>query len=364
MRILHVYKDYHPIMGGIENTVQMLAEDHAAAGHHVTVLVTNPADLPSRETKNGVHIIRAPRLATVASTPLSITFPFQLGGQRPEITHLHFPYPLGEVSQLIFGRNRPYVITYHSDVVKQQAILRLYRPLLHAALRRADRILPTSPAYVQSSPYLRPLADNCTPVPLGIDPTPFMEATPLFPPTDPPTILFMGRHRYYKGADTLIRAMAHLPHGRLILGGDGPMRAEWEQLTADLGLSDRVQFWGNVSAEELPRLYAAADIFCLPSNSRAEAFGIVLMEAMAAARPCVSTELSTGTSFVVQDGETGFVVPPRDPQAMAAALHELVVDPDLRRRMGAAGRERLLQNFTRTRMAERVMGVYGEIVTS
>ncbi|NUM49178.1 MAG: glycosyltransferase, partial [Anaerolineales bacterium] len=98
MRILHVYKDYSPILGGIENHIKTLAELEARAGHHVTVLVTNPARLPSRETLNGVHLIRTGRLATVASTPLTAAFLFELPRLNPDITHLHFPYPIGEVS--------------------------------------------------------------------------------------------------------------------------------------------------------------------------------------------------------------------------------------------------------------------------
>jgi rhamnosyl/mannosyltransferase len=150
MKILHVYKDYYPILGGIENHVKTLAEAETAANHDVTVLVTEPGGQLGYEEINGVHVWRVRRLATVASTPLTLAMPFKLRQLQPDITHLHFPYPIGEISQWLAGRRRPYIVTYHSDVVKQQRILRFYRPLLQRVLQGAARILPTSDNYVRS----------------------------------------------------------------------------------------------------------------------------------------------------------------------------------------------------------------------
>ncbi|HNB51273.1 MAG TPA: glycosyltransferase [Anaerolineales bacterium] len=362
MRILHIYKDYSPILGGIENHIKTLAELEAQAGHHVTVLVTNPAHYPSHETINGVHLIRTWRLATVASTPLTGGFLTELPRLKPDITHLHFPYPIGEVSQLLAGK-KPYIITYHSDVVRQQSILRFYRPLMQRVLRGAARILPTSDRYIASSPYLKPLAAQCTVVPLSVDPVPFANPTPLCPPADVPTLVFIGRHRYYKGLDTLIRAMPTL-NARLLVGGDGPMREAWEALAGELGVSGKVQFLGEVSDEDLPAFFASGDVFVLPANSRAEAFGKVLLEAMATGLPCVTTELGTGTSFVVQDGVTGFVVPPQDPAALGVVIQRLLEDARLRKTMGTAGRARVVSEFTPEKLLERTQRIYREVLDS
>jgi rhamnosyl/mannosyltransferase len=358
---LHLYKDYFPVWGGIENHIKTLAEAQAAAGHQVTVLVTNPGREPGRVRLNGVEVIRAGRLATVASTPLSLSLPLWLRRQSPDITHLQFPYPLAEISQLLAGRTRPFVISYQSDVVKQQRILRLYEPLLRRVLARADRIIASSPNYIASSPYLRPLVDKCTVVPPAIDAQPFLSADPLFSPPAQPTLLFVGRHRYYKGVDDLIKAMRSV-RARLLIAGDGPMRSAWEALARQLNLEERVHFLGNVGPGDLPGLYAAADVFVLPSNSRAEAFGIVLLEAMAAGLPCITTELSTGTSYVVQGGVTGFVVPPRSPYELAQAINGLLADSELRRTMGAAGQRRVLREFTVEKMAARIEAVYREVL--
>ncbi len=361
LSIVHVYKDYWPVVGGIENHIKDLAEAEAALGHDVTVLVTNPGGQRGRERLNGVQVIRAARLATVASTPLSLALPVLLANLQPDVTHVHFPYPLGEVSQWLLSRKRPYLIGYHSDVVKQQRILRFYNPLLRRVLAGAGQILVGSDNYVQSSAYLRPFAHKCSIVPYAVDAERFAQAAPGWPEDGRFTILFMGRHRYYKGVDDLIQAVALLPAAlavRLLIGGDGPLRGAWEALSVELGLQDKISFVGNLSDDDLPRFYASGDLFVLPANSRAESFGKVLQEAMAAGLPCMTTELGTGTSFVVQDGVTGRVVSPRNPAALAAAIQQLVVNPDLCQELGQQGQKRARTEFSREQMVTKVEMAY------
>ncbi|MBK8901905.1 MAG: glycosyltransferase [Anaerolineaceae bacterium] len=365
LSIVHVYKDYWPVVGGIENHIKDLAEAEAALGHQVTVLVTNPGGQQARETINGVRVIRAGRLTTVASTPLSVTLPLLLARLRPDITQVHFPYPVGELSQWLLGRRRQYLIAYHSDVVKQQRILRFYNPLLRRVLASAVGILAASDNYVQSSPYLRPLAHKCTIVPYAVDAKRFAGAEPLVARDGRFTLLFIGRHRYYKGGDDLLRAVAQLPADvpvRLLFGGDGPLRGVWQQLSHSLGLGDKVQFVGEVSEADLPRFYASGDLFVLPANSRAEAFGKVLQEAMAAGLPCLTTELGTGTSFVVQDGVTGCIVPPKQPEVLASAIQQLASEPELCRKMGQAGQARARREFGLAQMVAKVQGVYTAVL--
>jgi len=140
------------------------------------------------------------------------------------------------------------------------------------------------------------------------------------------------------------------------------MERAWRALARQLGVDDRVVFVGAVRDAELPAYYAACDVFVLPSSERSEAFGLVQLEAMAAGKPVVSTELGTGTSFVNVDGETGFVVPARDARALAAAITRLIDEPALRARMGAAGRARVRQEFSLDKMVDRVMALYDNLI--
>ncbi|MBI4789828.1 MAG: glycosyltransferase [Chloroflexi bacterium] len=371
MRILHVYKDYYPVVGGIENHVKHLAEAQAARGHAVTVLV-NSLDRRTRvETINGVRVIFAARWLTISSTPLGLALPRQVAREMPDITHLHFPYPWGELANYFFGRARRTVMTYHSDIIRQKYTRALYAPLMWQVLNRVNRILPTSPNYASSSPVLQRVADKCTVVSLAINPTQFECAdlhaaqqirTRMSANAHSPILLFVGHLRYYKGLDYLLRAMPELPGARLLIVGTGPMEGAWRALARDLGLAERVIFAGAVSNAELPAYYAASDIFVLPASERSEAFGLVQLEAMAAGKPVVSTELGTGTSFVNVDGETGFVVPARDSHALAGAIARLMADAELCARQGAAGRARVRREFTLERMVDRVMQVYAEVL--
>ena len=369
MRILHIYKDYYPVLGGIENHVRVLAEAQAARGHDVAVLVTNPERRTVITDVHGVRIIFAGRLATLASTPISAAMFYWARRLRhaADIVHLHFPYPLGEMAHLFSGSRTGTVITYHSDIVRQKILRVVYRPFLWRILRRADRLIATSPRYIDTSPFLDRVRDKCVVVPLGVDVDRFTAADPdrvatlrsqLATPTLPHLLLAVGRLRYYKGFGTLIEALPALPSARGVIVGTGPMEAEWRALAASLGVADRVVFAGEVPDAELPLYYHAADVFVLPANARAEAFGTVLTEAMAAGLPCVTTEVGTGTSWVVQDGITGRVVTPRDPAALAEAVRTLLADPARLREMGHAAIQRARAEFDQSLMIDRVLSVY------
>jgi rhamnosyl/mannosyltransferase len=274
--------------------------------------------------------------------------------------HLHFPYPPGEVSALLATPRTPTVITYHSDIVRQQTLLRAYGPLLRVVLRHAARILPTSPQYLARSPWLAPVRHKCRVIPLGIDLDPF---TGVGRRGDGRTILFVGRFRYYKGLRYLLDALRLLPDARLVLVGAGPLEQELRAYAAQPDLAGRVSFAGSVADALLPAYYAAADLFVLPACAPSEAFGLVLAEAEAAGLPCVSTELGTGTSYVNLEGVTGLIVPPADPAALAAACRRLLDDSALRGRLGAAGRARARAHFDIRRVADEVAEVYRQVAS-
>ncbi|MGC8827809.1 MAG: glycosyltransferase [Anaerolineae bacterium] len=367
MHILHLYKDYFPVLGGIENHIRALAQAQTAHGHRVTVLVTSPDRRTHEEDDHGVRVIKAARLAAPASTPISLAMPLLLHRQRPDIIHLHFPYPWGELSAFLCGPAVPWVMTYHSDIVRQRVLGAIYVPLLKHVLGRTARIIATSPRYIETSPWLRAFAGKCTVVPLGVDAARLQDVRAeqvaavrrRFPG---PLLLFVGRLRYYKGVEHLIQAAAGIPEARLLIVGDGPMRRPWEELATALGVADRVHFLGEVPDADLPALYHACDVFVLPASQRSEAFGTVLLEAMACGKPVITTELGTGTSWVNRHGETGLVVPPADPDALAEAVRALLANADLRRRMGEAARRRVEEEFALERMAAGVERIYAEVL--
>lgn len=367
LRILQIYKDYFPVLGGIENHLRVLSEGLAARGHEVTVLVTSPGRTSAVEQHGRLRVIKAGRLLHLASTPLSLAQLQAARATAADVVHLHFPYPPGDLAYFFRARATPLVVTYHSDIVRQRNLLRVYRPLQEQTLRRAARILPTNAPYIASSGVLRRFADKCTIVPLSVDAARFAVADvrrvrELRARYGGPLALFVGRLRYYKGLHLLIEAMQKVD-GRLLIVGSGPEDERLRRQAQELGLDERVLFAGEVSDAELPAYYGAADVFVLPGHLRAEAFGIVQLEAMAAGLPLISTELGTGTSYVNQHGVTGFVVAPGSPHALAQALRVLFANPALRRSFGQAGKQRAAHEFSPERMIRTVEQVYDEVTT-
>ena len=372
-RILHVYKDYHPVLGGIENHIRALARGQRARGNDVEVLVTAAGPQRTDERLDGVRVSRAARWATAASTPLSPDLVLRLAARRPDLTHLHAPYPVAELGWLLGGR-RPMVISYHADVVRQKRLMRLWAPGLRAVLRRAARVVAGSPAMAESSPFLREVSDTLRVVPYGIDTGRF----DLGPQARDAAcerwreaasgvehwLAFVGRLRTYKGLQFLLDALPRLSQVGLMVVGTGPMRETLGSQASRLGLDARVRWLGDVSDEDLPGVLAAADAFVFPAHVRSEAFGIAMLEAMAAGLPVVSTELGTGTSWLNQHGLTGLVVAPGDPEALAEGIRNLLADPERRGTMGRAAAKRARDRFSHEAMLEGMESVYREALAT
>jgi len=369
MRVLLLYKDYHPVVGGIENHIRLLARGLRAEGIDARVLVTNTGPETVSQTIDGVSVTKTGRQAHILSTPISLSFFAEVRRQTQsaDLVHLHAPYPPAELAQLLLGRGKPVVISYHSDIIRQRRTGKLYAPLLIKVLRRAALVAASSPAYIESSPFLQRVRKKCRVIHYGIETERFEETEQVREDSqqlgnrygDLPLLLFIGRLRHYKGVDVLIRAM-HDIRAKLLIIGTGPMQEAWQNLTQAESLTDRVFFLGDASERETLAARHAADLFVLPSTNRAEALGIVQLEAMACGLPVVCTELGTGTSYVNRDGATGLVVPPNDPRALAAAINRLLAAPALRAKMGVEGRRRVKSEFSLQEMISATISFYDD----
>jgi rhamnosyl/mannosyltransferase len=177
-------------------------------------------------------------------------------------------------------------------------------------------------------------------------------------------VLFIGVLRPYKGIGVLLRAMAGVTRGDLLLAGSAPDGGRTARLSVQLGITGRVTLLGVVSESQRRVLLHACDLLVLPSLDRREAFGIVQLEAMACGKPVVSSDLPTGVRFVNRDGETGLLVPPGNPEALAAAISRLLTDSTLRARLGQAAHERVIREFSVERMVNQTIDVYSELLPS
>jgi rhamnosyl/mannosyltransferase len=278
-----------------------------------------------------------------------------------DVVHVHHPNLLGDIAALA-DRRRPLVITQHSDIVRQRALRLLYGPFLSAALRRARFVVAASEQFLGWSPELRPFLRKARVIPYGIDAARFA-ATPEVVSRaavlragwpEGGVVLSVGRLVGYKGHDVLLEAARRLD-ATVVIVGTGPEAARLRSLAGP-----RTVLAGAVAEADLPSYYHAADVFCLPSVTVAEAFGMVLLEAMACGVPLVTTTLPTGVSAVNRDGTTGLVVPPGDAGALAEALAALLGDAARRAALGRAGRRVLEEEYTAALMGERYLSLYRE----
>jgi rhamnosyl/mannosyltransferase len=373
LRVTMVNKYYWPPhLGGVEAVVRHLSEGLVTlADADVRALVAGEGRERLEETIGGVRVVRLPRQMALSSAPVAAAMPGALrdelrGPYPPDVINLHAPYPWGELSFLAANPRPAAVVLYHSDIVRQRRMLAAYKPFLERFLDRVDLIITSSPDMIRHSPFLAPRAHKCRVVHFGLPlerlttPAVLARATQLRAAHGGRRlVLFVGRLVYYKGADVLVRAMADVD-ADLILVGSGPLAAELRALAAEAGVAGRTTFVPTPADEELAAWYHAADVFCLPSVARSEAFGLVQIEAHACGTPVVSTSLTTGVPYANPHGVTGLVVPPGDAVALGGALRRLLGDDLLRVRLGGQAKARALSQFTIPRMVEQTLGVYAE----
>lgn len=362
LRVLHVGKFYPPARGGMEKVLQVLAEaESAEIENHV--LVANEQASTVHETINGVRITRVGTVHRVGAVAICPTFPYWMRRLDADVMVVHEPNPVAIVAHALVRPRSRLIFWVHAEVVRPAWRYALfYRPFLRRMLRRADRIVVASPQVASLAAELQPFRGKCVVIPYAIDPNQYAPTGKVAERAaalkhDGPLVLFVGRLVAYKGIDVLLRAMKDVP-ARVVIVGDGPLRGELEALAAALGLVSRTRFAGNADAVELAALYNACDLFVLPSVTRAEAFGMVQLEAMSCGKPVISTNLPSGVPWVNQHGVTGVIVEPGDVNGLAVAITTLLADPAMRDRLGAGGRMRVAQEFSVRRLVERTTQLY------
>ena len=361
MRVLHLGKYFPPHRGGMETHLEALA---TGLSRHIEVEVVVSADgsRSSDDVVNGVRVRRVASFGAVAATPVCPALLRIVRRARADLIHVHHPHPLAMLACL--HSRTPTVVTYHSDIVTQRLLGPLTSPLVNAALRRSAAILVTSPQYLDSSRVLERHRRKCHVVPLGLDlskrPSDHDAAHEIRRRFGDRVILAVGRLVRYKGFEFLLQAMRKVS-GHLIVAGTGPRQRALETLIDRLQLRGRVTFIGDVP--DLSPYYEACDLFVLPSIARNEAFGVVQLEAMAAGKPVVNTDIGSGVTYVSPDGQTGLTVAPGNAPALASAINRLLDDPSLRCDLGKAGMARVREFFSADAMVIATLDIYRNVLT-
>ncbi len=364
-RILHLGKFYPPQNGGMETHLRDLATRQARI-FEVKVIVANNTATHAVADIEGVHIERLPKVATIASMPVCPHLLKAIRNSPADLVHIHMPNPGAALAFLLSGHTGKLVLTHHADTIGRRLLRRLSDPFVNQLMSKSERIIVTSARYLSSSEELRPFHDKCEIIPLGIDLKSLQcvdqaRSRELRQKFGDRLVLAAGRLVPYKGFDTLVRAMKHVD-GTLLLVGTGSQNAALSRLIASEGVADRVNLLGRV--DDLSQYFAAASVFVLPSINRAEAFGLVQLEAMAAGLPVVNTDIDSGVPEVCIHGETGLTVPPRNAAALADAVTTILDRAKLRHELGQAAKARVNAKYTADLMVARTLSLYEEVLSS
>ncbi len=371
MRILELGKFYPPERGGMETLLKIWAEGFAAEGDEVQCVVSNRQFKTVVETLSGVKIKRQASAGIALSTSLCPTYPFAARRWRPDLIHAHAPNPLADLAILAAARDIPVVISWHSDVIRQKLAMRLYGPLQRAVLKRASVVVVATENHHKFSSALQGYSEKVQVIPFGLDLSRFaaspsnQSAAAQWRSRAEADFIFLnlGRLVGYKGQRYAIEALVRVPKAELWIAGTGPLGEQLKVIALEFGVSGRVRFLGDISDDELPGLLHACDAFVFPSISPNEAFGLVLVEAMACGKPIIACDLESGVPCVCRDGVNGLIVPPEDPMALAGAMNSLVNSVTLRATLSNNGLFLAKTDFSKDGMIQHYRALFAKCLS-
>ena len=364
-RILQLGK-FYPVNGGVEKVefelMIGLSENNIRCDMMCAAL-----DGKSRkiEINSKAELLACHSWMKIAATMISPAMIFTLRKRRDDynVIHVHHPDPMACLALFLSGYKGRIVLHWHSDIIKQKFLLKLYNPLQNWLLKRADIIVGTSPIYLKESKFLKDVQHKTLYIPIGIEPImPDKKIVSEIRDTykRKKIIFSLGRLVTYKGFEYLIKAANFLDDNYIILiGGTGPLRDKLLRLVEECNLKNKVRLLGHISDEMLPSYYGACDVFCLSSIMKTEAFGIVQLEAMSCGKPIVATNIpQSGVPFVNAHGESGLNVEPSNAKALAKAIIAITEDFETYNAYSAGAIKRYREYFTKDKMIENCLRLY------
>ncbi|WP_237249329.1 glycosyltransferase [Sphingobacterium faecale] len=371
MKILQVGK-FYPIRGGVEKVMYDLMLGLSENGIRCDMLCASTEGHPEGRTQLNefAELIVVRTKVKLAATMLAPAMISELKriARDYDIVHVHHPDPMAALALFLSGYKGKVVMHWHSDILKQRKLMKLYAPLQSWLINRADLILGTTPVYIKESPFLKNVQSKCDYVPIGVVPFVFQDekAQAIRDRYKEKKIVFsLGRLVEYKGYEYLIKAIALSEDDiQLLIGGTGPLMEQLKSLSEQLSIADRVTFLGFVADEEVPAYYQSCDCFCLSSISKNEAFAIVQLEAMSFGKPVVSTAIpGSGVSWVNQHLKSGLIVPIADEKELSIAITKLLSNDLLYKQLSDGGKNRYNQFFRRERMVEKTNEIYRKLLS-
>lgn len=381
LRVVQVSKHFHPYSGGLESNVLSVSLKLVERDVAVSCVTSHEPgfNTKSREDFQGIGVYRSQAFFTLFNALFTPGVLVDLMRLDYDLIHVHLPDPFNSFSAYIASvlKNKPLIVTYHSDIVKGEwyhlPFKFLYAPVFNLILRRAVYVITTSPNYAESSKALEGFRSKVKVIPNPVDVSRFrpdVDGTGVrarYNITGKKVVLFVGRLVPYKGVEYLIKAFSgvrsKVKDAFLLIVGDGLLRRELMRLVLELNLNDAVVFAGKVPDKELPEYYVASDVFVLPSVSKQEAFGVALLEAMASGKPVITTNIrGSGTSYVAEG--CGIVVKPENAKELEEGIVGMLKNPDVASDYGRKGRYRSEKEFDINIICDMLLEAYGKAVSN
>jgi glycosyltransferase involved in cell wall biosynthesis len=367
LKILQLGKFFPPHFGGIETFTYNLVTSLNNDGVTCDVLCSNQKFELEESSDAGFNVTRTKSfgiLLSVSLSPQIISKLRQLWANY-DIVHVHHPDPLGALALWLVKPKCRIVVTWHSDIVRQKWLALFFAPLQNWLLKRADAIVATSSVYITGSEGLQKYPEKTSVIPLGVDPIPRVgtediQALRSSFPGKKYFVFSLGRLVPYKGYKNLIKAACSLTDDfQILIGGGGRLYPSLSKQIETLGVGSKVRLLGKVPDEKLALYYNMCDVFCLPSVSRNEAFGLVLPEAMSVGKPVIATNIpASGVSWVNQHGVSGLNVEVNDPEGLARAITLVCNDEQMKQKFSEGSQNRFEQCFTTAKMAQNYLELY------
>lgn len=372
-KILHISKYYYPFSGGTEQ----IARDVVLAlkgEYEQKVIAFNDGKDDRTDTVDGIEVFKCGCFAKIAAQSLSTSYGKHLHQVmqdfKPDIVVFHYPNPF--VAALLLRELKrtkvKLVVYWHLDIIRQKYLKVLFAPQNRRLLERAEKVIATSPNYIEGSKWLQSVKGKCVVIPncinverMAVTDEIKKRAEEIRAKNSGKTIcVAVGRHTEYKGFTYLIRASKLLDDRFVIyITGTGELT---EKLHEEANDDKKVIFTGRIDDMELKALILASDIFCFPSITKNEAFGLALAEGMYYGKPAVTFTIpGSGVNYVSIKGETGIEVENRNVEAYANALSTLAGKKELRDRYGKAGKKRVEENFLSTQFCINVKNIISAI---
>lgn len=377
MNIAEVSSTFPPYMGGTGNVCYHNSKELANIGHRVTVYTSNYPKRSCNYPKN----ITVKRFNCLIRIGNAFFIPQLIRTKNHDIIHLHYPFFFGaELIYLISKfRSIKYVVTYHNDTISRGLFglfFELYRrTMMKVILNQAEKIIVTSLDYGKNS-FLCKIyennSDKIVEISNGVDIqrfSPINDGTKIrkiYNIENKKIILFVGgldKPHFFKGVDILLQSFKKLNNSgyHLIIIGEGELKDDYMSKVDMLGLCPNITFAGRVSDEDLPGFYAACDVTVLPSITMGEAFGLVLVEAMATGKPVIASNLP-GIRTVVDDGKNGYLVEPKDIDALTKKIQYLLENDDMCKKFGNNGRKKVEERYSWKKIGSKLEKIYFEII--